>query len=203
MTARKRARLPAAQRKAQIVDAALQLAAVTGPGGVTAELLAAHIGISQPAVFRHFPRKEMIWSAVAGRIGEEMAEAWNRAESDGTPQDRLRALVLAHLAYIEKTPGLIAILFSRELHTDNATLRAGLAENHKQLQSRLIACLRDGLEQGRFRGGLDAKDGAQLVIAVIQSLALRWSLSGRGFALRDEGARLLDVLIAGFLPNPT
>lgn len=201
MNAKRRARLPAAQRKAQIVETALQLAAETGPGGVTAELLAVRIGISQPAIFRHFPRKEMIWSALAGRIGEEMAEAWGAAENGGAPDDKLRALVLAHLAYIERTPGLVAILFSRELHTENETLRAGLAENHRQLQSRLVAHLRGGVEQGRFRAGLDAKDGAQLVIAVIQSLALRWSLSGRRFPLRDEGARLLDVLIDGFIPG--
>ncbi|MFZ1813106.1 MAG: TetR/AcrR family transcriptional regulator [Rhizobiaceae bacterium] len=178
----------------------LRLAAELGPGAVTTERIAERLGISQPAIFRHFPRKEVVWLAAATLLGEEMTRAWNAVQSELPAERRLRAMALAHLAYIEGTPGLLAILFSRELHIENEALRTGLAENQKRFQARLAGIVQEGIEDGRFPRHLDPSDAAFLVIAVVQSLAMRWSLSAKRFSLIAEGERLLDALIGGFCP---
>ena len=196
---RARTRLPATERKAQIVEMTLRLAAELGPGAVTTERIAERLGISQPAIFRHFPRKGMVWSAAATLLGEEMKKAWDAVQGGLPAERRLRALALAHLAYIESTPGLLAILFSRELHTENEALRTGLAENQTRFQARLAGIVQEGTKDGRFRGDLDPSDTAFLVLAVVQSLAMRWSLSAKRFSLIAEGERLLDALMRGFL----
>ena len=93
----------------------------------------------------------------------------------------------------------MAILFSRELHIENEALRTGLAENQKRFQARLAGIVQEGIEDGRFRRDLDPSDTAFLVIAVVQSVAMRWSLSAKRFSLIAEGERLIDALMRGFL----
>ncbi|MFZ1682105.1 MAG: helix-turn-helix domain-containing protein, partial [Rhizobiaceae bacterium] len=75
----KRTRLPAEARKAEIVLAALRLVDEAGPDALTTEKIAVAIGLTQPALFRHFPRKELIWTAVAERLAGDMATT--RAEA--------------------------------------------------------------------------------------------------------------------------
>ncbi len=53
-------------------------------------------------------------------------------------------------------------------------------------------------EAGRFRATLDPDDAAYLVLALVQGLAMRWSLYGRSFDLMAEGSRLLEQLLQGF-----
>jgi hypothetical protein len=52
-------------------------------------------------------------------------------------------------------------------------------------------------EAGELRGDLDSEDVAFLLIGLVQGLAVRWSISGRNFDLAREGARLLEIQLAG------
>jgi AcrR family transcriptional regulator len=56
-------RFPADSRKHQIVETVLALVATQGTEAVSAQLVADTIGVTQPAVFRHF-RTEAMWLAV-------------------------------------------------------------------------------------------------------------------------------------------
>jgi len=198
----KRSRLPAGERKAEIVAAALRLAETAGPDALTTEMIADVIGLTQPALFRHFPKKEMIWTAVAEKLAADMAAARAAAVPPGmAPPDAVLAIAVAQAGMIASTPGLAAILFSRELHVRNAELRAGLAANQKALHAALLQAVESGKTQGLFRDGLDGSDAAFLVIGVVQSLSLRWSLTGKRLDLIGETRRLVALLLAGFA-NP-
>src|SRR5262245_9611722 len=77
-----RGRMPAAARKRQIVETALELVAEHGADAVSAQLIADTIGLSQPAVFRHFPTKEAVWMAVIGWLQDRLADVWSEARGD-------------------------------------------------------------------------------------------------------------------------
>ncbi len=194
-----RTRKSAKERKAEIVNATLRLAGEIGPDRMTTELLAKEIGISQPGIFRHFPTKGAIWEAVGQHIGKLLQAKMALTKKRGArPVDGLREFVIGHLTFFEATPAIPAILFSRELHADNEKLRtffAGLIASRHQHFSKMITAEIDG---GRVKKTLDADDAAFLVLALIQGLAMRWSLNARCFDLPAEGARLLDLLLDGF-----
>jgi len=190
-------------RRAQIVDAMLAMSAERGPDRVTTRALAGCLGVTEPALYRHFPGgKAEMWRALAMTVGERMQEAWRcaLASSPAAPLDRLRALAGAQLRVINDIPALPAILFSRTLHRDNAALRAGVGEVAGRFHARLEQLVSDGIEQGDVRRDLDPETGAWLIIAVLQGTAVRWSLSERGFDLEAEGRRLLEAALAGFAP---
>ena len=92
----KRSRLPTDEQKAEIVTAALRLTETTSPDALTTEMIADVIGLTQPALFRHFPKKEMIWTAVAEKLAADMAAARAAAVPPGmAPPDAVLAIAVA------------------------------------------------------------------------------------------------------------
>ncbi|MCF8486387.1 MAG: TetR/AcrR family transcriptional regulator [Rhodobacteraceae bacterium] len=192
-------RKPAEDRKADIVEALLRLADQIGPDRLTTNDIAREVGVTQAAIFRHFPTKAELWSAVGEVIAARLAEAWQQAlAANTTPKDRLRALIAAQLRQIEAIPALPAILHSRELNVDNANLRQRFRGILLQYQAHLVANLEGMIADGSITPDVRPQDAAILLTSLVQGIAIRWSLGSRGFALQPEGLRLLDVQLALF-----
>ncbi len=194
-------RRTAKTRKAEIVAAALRLADELGPDRLTTQAVADAVGLTQPAIFRHFKTKQALWQAVAETIDATMTEAWRAAlASSSAPLDRLALLIRTQLRQIEGNPAIPAILHSRELQTENADLR----RRFRSLMMRFQGLLREELTAARdarlIRGDMDPDDGAVLLISLVQGLAIRWALGSRSFALEAEGTRLLDAQMRLFRP---
>jgi AcrR family transcriptional regulator len=185
------------ERKAQIVVEVLRLADEIGPDRLSTTDVARAVGLSQPAIFRHFPTKGALWLAVAEDIATRLTSAWVAAEtSASTPEARLKALIGAQLTAIEGTPALPSILFSRELQIDNPPLRDLFRRLLAGFQARLVAAIRDQQTKRGLRSDVSADDMAMLLTALVQGVAIRWTLGARGFSLVEEGLRLFDIQTA-------
>lgn len=197
------ARKPAEERKSEIVETTLRLADKVGPDRLAIGQVAQAVGLTQAAIFRHFPKKQDLWEAVAARIGEKFEQRWRTAErGPADPLTQLHGIVAAQLKLIQSMPAIPAILFSRELHVENGALRMIFGEFMKNFHRRVERLITAGQRDGRLHGDVEPRDAAFLVIGLAQGLVLRWSLSGRDFDLPGEGRRLLDVQLAGFGAAP-
>ena len=190
-------RQSAEERKAQIVAEVLRLADEIGPDRLSTTDVARAIGLSQPAIFRHFPTKGALWLAVAEDIANRLQGSWAEAKAGASgPQARLKALIGAQLSAISETPALPSILFSRELQVDNQALRDVFRGLLGAFQGRLVAEIRDSQETGDLRCDVSPEDVAILLTSLVQGVAIRWTLGARGFSLVPEGLRLFDVQMA-------
>ena len=187
-------RQSAEERKTQIVAEVLRLADEIGPDRLSTTDVARAIGLSQPAIFRHFPTKGALWLAVAEDIANRLQGSWAAAEAGAAgPHARLRALIGAQLSAISETPALPSILFSRELQVDNPALRDVFRALLGALQVRLVAVIRDLQAAGDLHSDVSPDDIAILLTSLVQGVAIRWTLGARGFAVVPEGLRLFDV----------
>ena len=187
-------RQTAEERKAQIVAEVLRLADEIGPDRLSTTEVARAIGLSQPAIFRHFPTKGALWLAVAEDIADRLQSYWAAAEAGGAGSHaRLKALIGAQLTAIAETPALPSILFSRELQVDNPALRDVFRKLLSAFQVRLVAVVRELQAAGHLRRDVGPEDVAILLTSLVQGVAIRWTLGARGFALVPEGLRLFDV----------
>ena len=59
-----RTKLSADARRAATVETVIGLAAATNPADITTAQIAAQMGVTQGALFRHFADKQAIWAAV-------------------------------------------------------------------------------------------------------------------------------------------
>ncbi|OSQ49747.1 TetR/AcrR family transcriptional regulator [Marivita geojedonensis] len=187
-------RQSAEERKAQIVAEVLRLADEIGPDRLSTTDVARAVGVSQPAIFRHFSTKDALWLAVAEAIADRLQRAWAKAEAGATgPHARLKALIGAQLSAISETPALPSILFSRELQVDNQALREVFRGLLGAFQGRLVAVIGDLQTAGDLKHDVSPEDVAILLTSLVQGIAIRWTLGARGFALVPEGLRLFDV----------
>jgi AcrR family transcriptional regulator len=193
-----RIRKNAADRRDEVIDATLRLASEIGPDRITTDAIAKAVGLSQAAVFRHFPRKEDIWTAVLDWLRGRFAELWAGTIAQETSSERrLRGIVRGQFEFVRAHPGLPMILMSRELHTRSEFLRRGIAGMMEMFHRHLVGVLEEGKRSGEFAADLDVARAAYVVIALIQGLAVRWSLSGRAFDIVSEGERALDITLSG------
>ncbi len=195
-----RIRKSAEDRKREIVLAAIRLAGDIGPDRLTTQHLADAVGLTQPAIFRHFATKSDIWLAV----GEHIAKALSKEQTDPhieKPLECLRDLVFNHLGSIARTPAIPAILFSRELHVENDQLRQHFEKLMLSRRENFAGLFAQARDNGEITARVAPADAAALVLATIQGIAMRWSLENKSFDLQAEGTRLITCLIDGFKPT--
>ncbi len=194
----RRTRKSAADRKAEIVKVAVRLAGELGPDRVTTQKIADAVGLTQPAVFRHFPAKTDIWLAVGEWIAPSDgpdSDGTEPAPTGATPAAELRAFVARLFEGIARNPAIPAILFSRELHAENEPLRAHIEKVMTGRRAHFAALITRAQQAGEVSDSIDPDDLAALILALIQGLAMRWSLENRSFDLKSEGLRLLGQLL--------
>lgn len=185
------------ERKKEIVDAALSLSIEVGPSRITTEALAKQVGISHGAIFRHFPTKAAIWSAVFETVARKMEQSWANVEPTPSPCNRLRFLVRAQLRVVAAVPALPTIIFSRELHQKDTGIKKGVLAVMKRFHGALTNEIQSAIDKGELRSDLNAMEVANMVIAILQGTVLRWSISPQKFDLVAEGDKMLTLALNG------
>ncbi len=186
-------------RKAEILHVALDLAFEVGPDMVTTGMIAHRMGLTQPSIYKHFASKEDIWIRVAEFLTRQIAENLARCRKAAlAPDARLRMQIMDHMDLIARHPALPEIMVLRDLHKSHADLRQGTLRNMSAFHAVLVDNFRAAQNEGIFRRGIDASDGASLLLGVVQSLVLRMMLARDPSILHRDGARLLDLQLSCF-----
>lgn len=192
-------RKPTLDRKVEIQRVALTLAFEVGPDRVTTGMIADQLGLTQPAIYKHFPRKDDIWNAVADQLTGRIADNISRAEqAECSPDARLRMLVMNHLQLVQENPALPEIMIIRDRQNVRATIQTRMRESMGQFRNVVVTNVSAAVTEGIFRADLDAKDASTLVFGIIQSLMLRMLLNRNPDILLKDGERLLNLQLSGF-----
>jgi AcrR family transcriptional regulator len=99
-----------ADRRAALLEAAAGLFAERGFNGVSIEDLGAAVGVSGPAVYRHFPSKQAVLEALLVGVSERLlagGEAVEGAAADAG--SRLRSLIGFHIDFALGEPDTIRV----------------------------------------------------------------------------------------------
>jgi TetR/AcrR family transcriptional regulator len=191
-------RKSAAVRKDEIVKAALALIARNGPGALTTGAIARAVGVSQAAVFRHFPNKSAIVFACVDWIGEQVRPALLAAAADpGTAEQRLRRVIQTMLIVSRRIPAMPTTMFSRELHAEFPELKEMLRERRRGLHATIQALLEEGKAGGAFAPGLDCASAAYLLMGTVHSLLFRRHHIDHDLDVDHQAAVMLDMLFDG------
>ncbi|AGA32488.1 Transcriptional regulator, TetR family [Thioalkalivibrio nitratireducens DSM 14787] len=198
------ARKPTEERREEIVQALLALAAERGASNVSTQAIADRVGIAQPTIFRHFPTRDAIFRAALDSIGRKLLDVLTPILSGRGPADtRLRKLLTRQLRFISRRKGLPRLIFSERLHLEDPELKVVVRSIMDRYTSRLETLLQEGTGQGCFRQDLEAAETARLIVAMIQGLVMRWSLSDFEFPLDQQGEVLWRLLEPALLAQPT
>jgi AcrR family transcriptional regulator len=160
-----------AERRAEMVQAAMQAVRTHGPGVSVAELAAA-AGITKPVLYRHFTDRADLQRAVGEKAAEMLLNRM-APEMDPTrePVQLIRGVIDAFLAGIEAEPQLWRFVVHHPIERDAG---ADVVEDARQRIARLLAMIIGE----RLRGlGLDsggAEAWAQGLVGMVQSAGDWW-----------------------------
>lgn len=98
-------------RREQILQAAAQLFAERGSRAVGVDDVGAAVGVTGPAIYRHFASKDAMLAEMLLRISEHLLEGGRDRvqEAGGDPEAQLRALVAFHVDFALDNPALITV----------------------------------------------------------------------------------------------
>lgn len=190
--------LTADERRAATVQAVVDLAAERNPSDITTTAIAQRMGLTQGALFRHFPTKEAILLAVMSWVTERLlARVDKAAEGAASPVAVLEAVFMTHVDFVTEHPGVPRIIFG-ELQRPGET-------PPKQMVQSLIRCygerLRRQIEAGKALGelnaGLDVDAAATLFIGTIQGLVMQSLLAGDVARIRRDASGVFAIYRRG------
>ncbi|MEU6699936.1 TetR/AcrR family transcriptional regulator [Pseudonocardia sp. NPDC046786] len=96
-------------RREQILAEAARLFARHGFHGVSIADLGAAVGVSGPALYRHFPGKEALLAEMLIGISERLLDGGRARVHHDDPRDSLEDLVDFHIGFTTREPELIVV----------------------------------------------------------------------------------------------
>lgn len=179
--------LPADERRAVTVEAVIELAAEQNPGEITTAAIAKRMGLTQGALFRHFPSKDAILQAVMEWVAERLlARVDKAAQANGSPLAALEAVFMAHIDFVAQHPGVPRMLFGelqRAADTPAKRMARTLIERYGE---RLAALIEKGKALGELAAEVDTAAATTLFIGTIQGLIMQSLLAGNTERMRAD-----------------
>lgn len=183
-------------RRSDIVEATLALAFEVGPGAVSTSLIANRLGLTQPAIYKHFKTKDAIWHEISMQLANRISKnVQDCSVSTHTPEVKLRDLICRHLTFIQEVPALPDIMVMRHDSNPRQAIRHQLQTEMSHLRDLMVDLIQISQERGSLREHIAATDIATLIVGVVQSLVLRMIVSRDPSQLVIEGERLFDLQI--------
>ena len=190
--------LPADERRAATVEAVINLAAEQNPSDITTTAIAQRMGLTQGALFRHFPTKDAILEAVMTWVAERLLSRVDRAAQNVTsPLAALEAVFMAHIDFVSEHQGVPRMLFG-ELQRPGETLPKRMVQT---LIQRYGERLRHLLERGKAIGELDANLDIEAAsvsfIGSIQGLVMQSLIAGDAARIRRDASGVFAIYRRG------
>ncbi len=132
-----------AQRRQQLLVAGARLIAERGFLGMRLDDLGAAVGISGPAVYRHFPNKEALLVELLVGVSRRLLDGGVAVVSRAaTPEEALTGLVDFHLDFALGEPELISIQ-DRDLENVPLAARREIRRTQRRYVELWVSVLRD------------------------------------------------------------
>lgn len=171
--------LPADERRAATVAAVIELAAGHDPGEITTTAIARQMGVTQGALFRHFPTKDAILEAVMEWVAERLMTRVDRAaDAAGDPQAALEAMFLTHTGFVADHPGVPRMMFGELQRAGSTAPKRMAAAMLRRYAERLRRHLIAGRQDGQFDPDLDLDAAAALFVGMLQGLVVQALIAG-------------------------
>ena len=164
-------------RQQEIVETVIVLAQERGVEAITTQAIAEQMGLSQGALFRHFPNKEAIWAAVLGWLQERLTEVF-QATPGASPLAEVARIFDAYMVLFATYPSLPRLFFSDTFHHPYPRLHERLQTTVRRCEERLAQLLGEAAARGEVAAALPAAAAAKLLLVTIQGLAFQACILG-------------------------
>jgi AcrR family transcriptional regulator len=162
-------RLPAAERRAAVVEAACRIFAKGSYRGSTTAQIARELGVTEPVLYRHFASKRELYLACLDDVWERVRELWERALArEPDPSNWIKAIGKAYLEARASARIVLVDLWIQALTeaADDPEIRRALREQVREVHEFVADTIRRAQEQGGILASRDADAEAWIFISL-------------------------------------
>ncbi|MBU2972589.1 MULTISPECIES: nucleoid occlusion factor SlmA [unclassified Pseudoalteromonas] len=156
-------------RKEQILQSLAQMLE-TNPGQrITTAKLAAEVGVSEAALYRHFPSKARMFEGLIEFIEDTLLSRINIIlDNEKDTQSRMYNILMLLLGFAEKNPGITRILTGDALQGEQERLRARIQGLFEKLETQFKQVLRERKLRESKTFTIDESHLANLFLAFVE-----------------------------------
>jgi len=182
------------KRQHQIIETAIKIIARKGIQNLTTKNLAKEIGISEPALYRHFNNKLELLKGIIKYFRIFMNPAFGKMEEAETPIQKIEEFFIAHLKIFNHNCDLAKVIFSEANFQNEEILINSMNAIMNKSQQKLIAIIAKGQELNEIQGGISSLNISRIIIGSIRFMVIQWTMSGMIFDLETEGKQFWSDL---------
>ncbi len=154
------------RRREQILQALAQMLEDDSGKRITTAALARQVGVSEAALYRHFPSKARMFEGLIDFIEESIFARVTLILSDvPNATDRCGTILSLLLGFAEKNPGLARVMGGDALTGETARLRQRIHQLFERLELQLKQILREAELHEGLRPSIPASAAANLLMA--------------------------------------
>jgi AcrR family transcriptional regulator len=187
---------PAIGPREAIMDAAMHLFGKQGYTGTSMRDIAGAVGVLPGSLYAHIASKEaLLVDIVENGINRFLAAVRPHAESGATPTEKLRAMVIAHVAVVADNPERSLVVFHqwRFLGDDNIQAAIGKRRDYEQA---FIGVIEEGMKSGAFRANLNRRIAVLTILGAL-NWTPEWLSPGGSLSPEEVGGLIADTLLMG------
>lgn len=156
-------------RKDQILQALARMLE-TAPGErITTAALAEEVGVSEAALYRHFPSKARMFEGLIKFIEETLFLRISRIlDDESSAETRCYNILTLLLNFSDKNPGMTRLLTGDALAGETERLRARIAQLLNRVESQLKQVLREAQIRENLKPGVSPTALANLLLATCE-----------------------------------
>ena len=180
-------------RQQEIIETALGLINENGIQNLTIKNLSKKLGITEPAIYRHFENKIQILVSVLDLMKQNSNDIFSsELKSEESAVQKIEQLFKKHFRSFSEMPSLASVVFSEEIFRNEKVLIEKISELIEQNNKILLTILNEGQNNNELRNDIDAAHLAVIIMGALRLFVKKWQISGFTFDLQVEGNKLIQ-----------
>ena len=190
-------RLKPGERRIQILQTLAVMLEQPTQERVTTATLAAKLGLSEAALYRHFASKAQMFEGLIEFIEESIYHLIGQiSERDGSPESKQQKVLTVVLQFAQKNPGMARVMVGDALLTENERLISRMNHFFDRIESSLRQILRESsVVRASPTPTLEANQRAALLVSFLQGRLQRYVRSGFKKSALEHLEAHLGVLV--------
>lgn len=182
------------ERQQQIIETAVKLIAEKGIQNLTTKNLSKEIGISEPALYRHFSSKLEILKGLIIYFKIMMKPAFDKMEEGEKSIQKLENFFLFQLKIFSNNSDLAKVFFSESNFQNEEKLINSINIMMNKSQQKIKSIIINGQQLKEINDSVNSLNISRIIIGSIRFLVIQWTMSGMIFDIESEGAQLWSDL---------
>jgi len=191
---------PRSDRRDQILQALAAMLEAGPDAKITTAKLAAQVGVSEAALYRHFPSKTKMFEALIEFAEETIFSRVKRIVAEEQPAlETCNRILMLVLGFCERNPGITRVLHGEALAGEPERLHQRVAQVFERLETQLRTTLRQAELREQQRPQLVLNDAASMMLALAEGRIAQFVRSQFTRSATDGWAGQWQVLSANFM----